>query len=465
MMPLWEGWDEYAHFAWLEHWNEKGTLPKYTTAVPREIEASLEVTPLSEELKWMGPEHFSYREWWALPASERLERSGRLMALRGELRAVAPRGALVFYEAQQPPLYYWMMAVPERLASRWPLRERVILVRLLSLLLASAVIPFGWFAVKAVLGEGAANLGAALLAVAPGLAIDTSRVANDGLAIAVTSLFLLILVKRWPDWALGVALGAALLSKPYLLSLIPVVILARRKDALRPLGIALVVAGWWYARNLAIGYSLSGWMDRAEPAAIAAAITQVNWLSAANVTAKSFLWFGAWSFLTLKSWAYVVLEVIGAAGFALALRRKDLGTAWAMFGFHALAMSYGVLVSFVAHQQSNLPGWYLWPMAAPLALLLVAGLGRWVAGLIVLLGIADVYGAAALLAPYYAGLSPRNKANAGQFLAALERLNVPLWLASAWFLATLALVVISAYRCGRNQYQTTPETELLNRAI
>ena len=458
MMPLWEGWDEYAHFAWLEHRNEKGTLPKYTTPVSREIEASLEVTPLSEELKWMGPEHFSYREWWALPAGERAARSERLAALRGELRAEEPRGALVFYEAQQPPLYYWLMSVPERLASRWPLRDRVILVRLLSLLLASAVIPLGWFAVMALLGEGAATLGAALLAVAPGLAIDTSRVANDGLAITVTALILLILVKRWPDWALGVALGAALLSKPYLLSMVPVVLLLRRKDALRPVAIALAVAGWWYARNLAIGYSMSGWLDRAEPGAIAAAITQVNWLSAANVTAKSFLWFGGWSFLTLKSWAYTVLEVIGTAGFLLALRRRDLGVAWAMFGFHVLAMSYGVLVSFVAHRQSNLPGWYLWPLAAPLALLLVAGLGRWVAGLIVLLGIADVYGAAALLAPYYSGLSPRNKANAGQFLAALDRLNVPVWLAAAWFLATVALVVISAYKCGRNQHRTTSET-------
>ncbi len=464
MLPLWEGWDEYAHFAWLEHWNEKGTLPRYDTPVSREIEASLELTPLTEELKWLGPEHFTYAQWWALAPTDRAERTGRLANLRGEWRGVAPKGSWVFYEAQQPPLYYWLTAIPERLASGWPLRERVVLVRLLSLLLASSVIPLGWWAALAVVGEGGAAMCAALLAVAPGLAIDVSRVANDGLAIAVAAFILVALVRRWPGWILGLALGAALLSKAYLLSLIPAVIWLRRKQALVPVALALGLAGWWYGRNLALGYSVSGWLDRADPVALVAAVVQVNWRSALNVTAKSFVWFGAWSFLTLKSWAYMLLELVSVAGFGQALRKRGLSAAWVMSGFHLLAMAYGVLVYFVTHKIGNLPGWYLWPMAAPLALLLVGGLGRWTPVLIALLGIADVYGAVALMVPYYAGLVPRNRADASRVFEGLARMHIPAWLAVAWLSATATLVAIAFYRSARSRYRMKPEMASLNRA-
>ena len=465
MLPLWEGWDEYAHFAWLEHWNEKGTLPRYDTPVSREIEASLELTPLTEELKWLGPEHFTYAQWWALAPPERAGRTGRLANLRGEWRGFAPKGSLVFYEAQQPPLYYWLAAIPERLASGWPLRERVVLVRLLSLLLASAVIPLGWWAALSVVGEGGAAMCAALLAVAPGLAIDVSRVANDGLAIAVAAFILVALVRRWPGWILGLALGAGLLSKAYLLSLIPAVIWLRRKHALVPVALALGVAGWWYARNLALGYAVSGWLDRADPMALVAAVVHVNWLSALNITAKSFVWFGAWSFLTLKSWAYTLLELVSGLGFVSAVRRPRLSAVWAMAGFHLVAMSYGVLVYFGAHKIGNLPGWYLWPMAAPLALLLAAGLGRRTAVLIALLGIADVYGAAALMVPYYAGFVSRNRADASRVFEGLARLHVPAWLAVAWLSATAAVLAIAFYRSARSRYRMTPEMALLNPAI
>jgi 4-amino-4-deoxy-L-arabinose transferase-like glycosyltransferase len=434
MLPLWEGWDEYAHFAWLAHWNQHGTPPRYDTPFPEEIEQSLKRTPLTEELKWLGPGHFTYEQWWARPAAER-----RTIPEAG--RAVPP---LVFYEAQQPPLYYWIAAVPERLAGPWPLRSRVLLIRLLSLLLASSVIPLAFLAAKTRLGDAEATLCAALLAAAPGLAIDTARVANDSLAIALSSLILLVLLRKGPAWLLGVVLGAALLTKAYLLSLIPAIVWLRRRKALVPVGIALVIGAWWYARNLAIGYSMSGWLDRAAPAAIAGAIGQVNWVSAANVVAKSFLWFGGWSFLTLKSWAYLVLELAGALGFAGALRTPGLAPAWSMVACHLAAITYGILVYFAAHQVGNLPGWYLWPMAAPLALLMAAGLKRWTAALVALLAVADIYGAAALMLPYYSGFVPRNRANAMHFTEALGRLNTPVWLAAAWLLATLTIVGLSA---------------------
>jgi hypothetical protein len=229
--------------------------------------------------------------------------------------------------------------------------------------------------------------------------------------------------------------------------------------------LAIAIAGWWYIRNVMLGYSFSGWSDRGSTAGIAGAVMQVNWFGAANVVAKSFLWFGGWSFLTLKSWAYMLLEAIGGLAFAAALPTRGLAPAWSMAGFQIAAMGYGILVSWAAHGIGNLPGWYLWAMAAPLALLVAAGLGRWTIALLVLLGVADVYGAAALMMPFYSGFVPRNKANAFHFTEALGRLNTPVWLAGLWLLATVGVIVTAAYRSARSRARTLREIPLSHPAI
>jgi hypothetical protein len=50
MLPMWEGWDEYAHFAWIQHWNDQGTLPRTTDSISREIDESMRLAPLPWEL-------------------------------------------------------------------------------------------------------------------------------------------------------------------------------------------------------------------------------------------------------------------------------------------------------------------------------------------------------------------------------------------------------------------------------
>src|SRR5207245_641326 len=74
MLPLWEGWDEYAHFAYMQHWIDHGTLLKHTDPVSREIDESMRLTPLAYELRWIGPPYLTHSEWWALPEAERAAR-------------------------------------------------------------------------------------------------------------------------------------------------------------------------------------------------------------------------------------------------------------------------------------------------------------------------------------------------------------------------------------------------------
>ena len=453
MLPLWEGWDEYAHFAVLDHWVYQGTMPRLEDAVPREIDESMRLTPLAEELKWIGPPYQTHEQWWALPERERDERVRQLAALLPAWAHERASHYFVSYEAQQPPLYYWLLAVPLKLAAQWPLRARVLLMRLLSMLIASTAIPLTWQAARVLLDNRAATYCAALLAVAPGFAIDTARVANDCVAIACTALFFWLLVRpKTNGIAMGATLGAALLAKAYLLALVPALVILwfpkKKRTLAAALAAALALAGWWYARNLLIGYSLSGWSDRAGLGHALRGIVHINWLSAIDVTAKSFIWFGAWSFLTLKSWMYRVIEMVAGVGLFEAVRRRraNLRIPFAAAGCYLLGMGYAVLVLFAVHGTQNAQGWYMWPIAGMLAVIVVAGLRSASVVLVSLLAVLDLYGAMARLAPYYAGFVARDHGSAAQFPAALMQLGVPMPLAAMWIAATVAIPLVCAAR-------------------
>jgi 4-amino-4-deoxy-L-arabinose transferase-like glycosyltransferase len=459
MLPLWEGWDEHAHFAVLQHWSAAGTLPKLNDSFSREIDDSLRLAPLPHELGWLGPPYLTHEQWWALPQAERDARRRGLAALSPDLAKEAALHQEVFYEAQQPPAYYWLFSFVLKMAERWPIRDRVLLIRFLGMMLASATIPLTWLAARRLLPEPWALLCAGLIAVAPGFAIEASRVTNDCLAIPLIALLFWLVMRRSADWlGIGFVLGLCLLTRAYCLTLLPSLLIwfaiRNRRDWRTParvFGVALAISGWWYARNLALGYTLSGWLEHASVADMADAVFRVNWISAVHVVFKSFVWFGAWSFLTLKVWMYAVVELFTLAGIAMAIRRhgRELSLPLLVIGWYCVALTYGVLVDSVVHKIGNIPGWYLWSIASLMSVVLVAGLGRWTVALVAVLAGFDIYGAAGLMAPYYAGLVERNRANGAVFFGALERMGVPAAWGVVWLGATVAIPILClAWRKG-----------------
>lgn len=458
MLPLWEGWDEYAHFAWIEHWNDRGTLPVATDKVSQEIDESMRLAPLARELRWLGAPYLIHEEWRALPAAESEARVRALAVLSPSLAheaAASDSGKkLVFYEAQQPPLYYWLAAPLERALADEPLRRRVFWVRLWGVLLTSAAIPIVFLTARRVFagsgGEFAGSCCAGLLAVAPGLVIDAARVANDGLAIALAGVLLWLLTReRFPWVATGCALGAGLLVKASLLVMVPVVAVIwwprDRKRTAGALALAALIGGWWYGRNLAIGAPLTGWQESVGFGALATSAAQLGtsgrWIGGAQTIAKSFTWFGAWSFLTLRTWMYVALEGVGVAAVAAGIfrygrRAKAAVTMVAGFG---IAIAGGAAAYNAVHGIPGIPGWYLWPAGGAMAILASAGMGRFTPVFAAMLAAADLFGAAARMMPYYSGLAAWNHGSLLQAGAAAERLGTPMWLVAAWAAATVAI--------------------------
>src|SRR5215510_4735909 len=215
-VPLWEGFDEWSHYAVAQNMATSGRLLiGARDPVSHEVQASLELAPM--HWQFAGLKHEDY---WRLPETERKDRVRKLRSLpAGWQREPAKAGERV-YEAQQAPLYYWLLAPAYRLTAGLPLPTRVWLLRLISLLAASIVIPMGFLAARRIFGEDRRALGvSALIAALPELMMTVCHVGNDSLAVAAGGLFLLALL-RWKEQphsirraiTLGTVVGLSLLT-------------------------------------------------------------------------------------------------------------------------------------------------------------------------------------------------------------------------------------------------------------
>ncbi len=295
------------------------------------------------------------------------------------------------------------------------------------------------------------GLGVALvIASLPELLITACRVSNEGLAIAFGSLVVVLALRlgaSTPGAArgalFGLVLGLAMLTKAYFLVLPPyaaVLLLwiwyARRSErrtaacqALAALALCLAVCALWYGRTLVLTGTITGQLDEVAAHAssgpgLASAIRTLRWLRVLDMVALTYIWLGNWSFLVVRRWMYLAIELI----FALSLcglvwlvisprpslpRRKDL-LVLALPGFALLlGLSYHAVAGFLSSGQAGTMGYYLYCFVAPEIILLTAGLARllppkWAllpAPFLVFafLGL-ELFGTLCLLLPYYGGM-------------------------------------------------------------
>lgn len=448
LLPVWEGYDEPYHFAFVQYVVAHRSLPVRSDPVSRDVQVSLHVLPLSWEqrLHALAPPVYTQDSYWQLPEANR-------HALQEQLRAFPPAWssesgtAPAMYEAQQAPLYYWIMAVPLRLASQWSLPAQVLLIRILSVLLASLCIPIANLAARKFFASEAIGLGLiALIACMPELMIDISRAGNDCLAIPLYTLLTLLLLSAVEPGgsrllvAAGAVLGLGLLVKAYFLVALPALVLliayaawrapAERKRVLLRgglgLGLALLVSFGWYWRNRMLNGAWSGEQTEAAAAhfSLAQLITtvgHVNWAGGVTSVLVSHVWFGGWSFLKLPKPVYI-LFALGMAAAAYGLTKfliqdrfhsRQQIVALVLYVLFWLGLLYHVFVGFVATGVSASCGWYMYAVVVPELLLVTCGLfaivpKRWRNAVLPALTAAfaaiDLYGVHALLAPYYTGL-------------------------------------------------------------
>jgi len=323
-----------------------------------------------------------------------------------------------------------------------PLMERVWCVRILTGLVASLVVPIGYFLARDIFGSKPLALSlVAIVAVTPGVAFASSRVSNEGLSIPAFSLLLLAAIewvrqpRRWLASAVGALLGIGLLTKAYFLTAVPALILLyvwcgkrsrRYKDLLVQasitLGIALAISGWWYVRNYIQTGTLSG-LDEAVMLRNMGMLEEiwkalgVNWVQAIAIIVSSHIWYGGWSLLALPKWIYFLgFGVFGASmyGIAKMLMRSRTPQVLLLLDFYTLfwmGQLYHIAMLFLSKGSSTaMGGWYLYSViwaevtlgiAGCLELIGVKYRQHVVAALLIGVAAIDIYGIHAVSIPYY----------------------------------------------------------------
>jgi hypothetical protein len=457
-VPLWEGYDEYSHFALVQYvavHHGRFPLESILPNSSRTVSESRRLTPGAWIIRDTSKGILSYEEYFSLPSPEQKARRARLERLPAAWSREGAEPAEPLYEAQQPPLYYWIMAPFYGLAEALGIPRVVWILRSVTALIASTAIPMAFFAGRRVFRDDGLALGVALVVASfPELLIVIGHVSNEGLSLAVGALFVLLALKleqgtpslRSGLW-FGVALGAALLTKAYFLALVPlaavVLFYAWFRDAASrsraawqavvAFGSCAIISGWWYVHNLLVTGTLTGQFEDAQAIAngnvsLLRAVSQAHWAKVFDFVTVSHIWLGDWSFLVVRAWMYRVVEamvLVAIAGVCAQFvrplsglpRPRELGLLTLPYLAMLAGLSFHAAQVFRARGTAATVGYYLYALVVPEAILLIAGLARLMPAKIrllpvpivafVLLGL-EQFGCWFVLLPYYAGLVRHN---------------------------------------------------------
>lgn len=227
--PIWEGFDEWAHFGYIQSLAQYRHLPSRTEPVSDMLRRSVELAPLSASAAEYSRESLTHDAFWRLSTEERLARERQLEGLRPSYRGTGNHQVLREYEAQQPPLYYLILAPVYFCLRHASLATQVFALRFASLLIsATGILMCYMLALQMPASRRTAIPILVLLASWPAFLIEVTRIGNDVLALTLGTAFMLCLFRivngspRLRDWiGAGAVLGAALLAKSYMLALVP----------------------------------------------------------------------------------------------------------------------------------------------------------------------------------------------------------------------------------------------------
>jgi hypothetical protein len=449
--PIFEGFDEYAHFAVIQHIFFHHDIPNPRLAdSSRQIAESLKLVPVAWVLRDDAEGLLSYEAYWRLSVPDRLERQARLRTLPPAWSSVDAVPRLPLYEAQQPPLYYWILSPLYSSVQSLDLPTQVWALRCASLLLASTVIPIGFVTARRVFSDHRAALGVAIvIASMPQLAMDAFRISNDSLSVALGGMAVYAVTTLWnspPDlirgMLAGLAIGAALLTKAYFLALLPwaaIVLLdvlfrdsQQRKAAgwqlAACLTTCLAVSGWYYWRVLTLTGTLTGEQNdigaQTSHLSLTHAVRIMPWRPIFDFIAVSHIWLGNWSFLGVRTWMYRVIELIFVfALFGLVLhfvrpktslpKRKLVGILLMPCVFLLVGICFHAVQSFRSAGTIGTFGYYMFGLIVPEAIILLVGLFRLLPSgrrflvvpvLALFFALLEQFGTTFILLPYYAGL-------------------------------------------------------------
>jgi len=396
--PLFEGFDETAHYSSLREISDTGQIPVYGKSY---LDQSV--------LDYRGPVHYDtglppfdrglvYPKFFAQP--ELVENYLKIYRRPAPHAAYRP-GNELNWQAQHPPLYYLLLARLLPVLDTFSFTAQFFLLRLTSYVLALCGVAFGLLAVNQPDQPPERNpavIGFVLYPIIlPMFFPEFARLGNDSLCLFFAGLAGYVLALWLKDdrntrksFALGLVLGLGLLTKAFFLpiTLALAIFLAIRlwldkeKPTVESKGLralmyiflaAFLVGGGWYLYKLVMYGDLTGadYAIRLERqggmiAGFKEHFSLFQLIRGTLMPLASFQWLGTWSVARLPE--IFQLPMIALAGWVLIAYLRQLkdrslaDAAWLpvwVFGLFLLGLLWHVLIGIALYSLGAAGGWYL----------------------------------------------------------------------------------------------------------
>lgn len=437
-MPIWEGFDEPAHYAYVQHLVENHEFPigdknffsdeimNTLTKVP--ISANLDFTKTGSLSNDVQNQFLSkgYSEYWtSFNQTTYNENHDFLLEEDKTLRAKEFVGGIKIWESQQAPLNYLILSLFYKISEQNDIITTVFVLRYVGIAISAAAIYFVYKTVVLLSKSSFMRYGVMIFAVFnPMFVMNLSRVSNEPLNFLFFSLFFYYAIKLLKDnftvrraLVLGIIIGLGLLTRQSFivpLVLVPAIISLkiiqtenlRRKKIMHMIShsgfiifISLAISGWWYIQNLLRDGNISG-IAGLKPMSFnnMTHFGSVNWLGYAEQLFLNFWGLFGWSFIRLP-WVYyqialvISLASIGGIGFFIFQNRKNIPSIIRKWKYQTiiifsltiillvLAMSY---INFQYYLNSDKKydlvftgSWYTFAATSAVSILLIGGLKIW----------------------------------------------------------------------------------------
>jgi len=284
---MWEPWDEFAHFSYIQHLVEERSFLSTGDFLSNEIVFTFNKIPLPHTwiIKWneenvLEKKSYNTTNFWDNNDLEEIQKNREAISSQPIESRITASSLFRSYESEQPPLGYLVQVPTYLLFYDQDILTRVFALRIFSVLLFAAAAIVAYKTISLLFDDRFMRLGSLMFIVFnPMYMTNLSRVSNETLTILLFSVFLFLMVLYLKGKTntlhvvlIGVVLGLGILTKPTFMPaalLVPTFIFLKyiqnnpnklRINLLHSLknlgiifGITVSMGSWWYFEKFVSG--------------------------------------------------------------------------------------------------------------------------------------------------------------------------------------------------------------------